>query len=319
MNGWDFAAPWVLVFLPLPLLVMRVLPQSRQLDGALRVPPSLAAQADRGEAWLASPLARSALAWLLWTALLVAMAGPRMVVDAGRTAASGRQIVLALDLSGSMERRDFEIDGQPASRLEALKKVGAEFVRRRAGDWIGLVVFAEEAYSAAPLSFDKAAVSRLIETMTIGLVGRSTAIGDGLGLALKRLANSDAPSRIVILLSDGSNNTGTADPVQVARLGKELGVRIFTIALGLNDTVTGGDDPDAVDTETLQKVADIGGGEMFRVRTTGDLEAASREIEKLVAGSAIAPPRVVYSQFWIYPAIVALCFAFLLMFGRGRQ
>jgi Ca-activated chloride channel family protein len=200
----------------------------------------------------------------------------------------------------------------------SLKKVGTDFVRRRTGDWIGLVVFAEEAYAVAPPSFDTVAVSRLIDDMTIGLVGRSTAIGDGLGLALKRLAASDAPSRIVILLSDGSNNTGTADPVQVARLGRQLGVRIFTIALGLHDTANADDDPDAVDAETLQKVADEGGGTMFRVRTTADLEAASQTIEKLVAGTTTAPPRVVYRQFWIYPAILALGLALLLM-ARPRR
>jgi Ca-activated chloride channel family protein len=316
--SWDLATPLALLLLPLPLLALLLLPPLRGADGALRVPASLVSGSGAAVPDLASGANRQVLAWLIWIALVLALAGPRMVTTTGPVAASGREIVLALDLSGSMERRDFEIEGQQASRLEALKKVGGEFIRRRAGDRIGLVVFAEEAFAASPPSFDVASVSRLLEDSTIGVVGRSTAIGAGLGLALKRLAASDARTRIIVLLSDGANNGGAAGPIEVARLAAALGVRIYTIALGLRDTTDRGDDPDAVDAVTLKTVAEVSGGATFRVRTTAELDDANRAIEALVAGPANAPPRVVYRQLWPYPASLALLFSVIVMVGRRR-
>jgi len=315
MSIWDLATPAAWLLLPLPFLARRLLPPLREAGGALRLPDSVRRHFATSNAGHVPGAGRALLPWLVWIAIVAALSGPRMVVGAERTPASGREIMLALDLSGSMERRDFEIDGQPASRIDALKKVGTAFIRRRAGDRIGLVIFAEEAYAVSPPSFDTAAVSRLLDETTIGLVGRSTAIGDGLGLALKRLASSDAPSRVIILLSDGSNDAGATDPVQVARLARTLGIRIHTIALGLNDKISGSDDPDAVDSVTLQQIAELSGGTTFRVRTTADLDQASRSIEALEAGRATAPPRVIHRELWMYPASLALACAMLLVAG----
>jgi Ca-activated chloride channel family protein len=314
---WDFAMPLAFLALPLPLIVRFLLPPRRESAGALHIPETVRMQFAGGEGGGAAATVAVVLPWLLWIALVTALAGPRAIAGAESTPASGREIMLALDLSGSMERRDFEIDGQPASRIEALKKAGAEFIRRRAGDRIGLVIFAEEAYAASPPTYDAAAVSKLLEEATIGLVGRSTAIGDGLALALKRLAASDAPSRVIVLLSDGSNDAGVSEPVQVARLAKTLGIRIHTIAMGLHDVTSSMDDRDAVDSVALQAIAELSGGTAFRVRTTGDLEHASRAIEELEAGHAMAPPRVVYHELWIYPATLAFVCALALAAG-GR-
>lgn len=318
LSTWELATPLALLLAPLPLLARMLLPPLRGGEGALRVPESLAATSGTAARELGAGTRRHLLPWFIWLSLVIALAGPRAVVDAGAFAASGREIILALDLSGSMERRDFELDGAQVSRFEALKRVGGEFIRRRAGDRIGLVIFAEEAYAVSPPSFDVASVSRLLEDSTIGLVGRSTAIGAGLGLALKRLAASEAPTRVIVLLSDGANNGGAAGPIEVARLAAALGVRIYTIALGLNDTTNQENDVDPVDAVTLKTVADVSGGTTFRVRTTADLDAASRTIESLVAGRADAPPRVVHRQFWTWPAGLALAFVMMLMVGRRR-
>lgn len=315
MSGWDLAWPWALLLLPLPLLAMRFLPRQREGGGALRVPASIATPFETSGAGTSAGSDRRWLPWLIWITLVFALSGPRLVVGAPAQPATGRAIMLALDLSGSMERNDFEIDSKPASRLAVLKKIGVDFIRRRKGDRVGLVIFAEEAYAVSPLSFDTAAVATLLQDSTIGLVGRSTAIGDGLGLALKRLTGTEAKSKIIVLLSDGANNTGSTSPLEVAKLAKALNIRIHTIALGINDI--GSEDPDAVDAPTLKQVSEISGGTPFRVHTTAELAAASRAIDLLESDKALAPPRIVRKEYWPFPATLALMLAGLAMAG-GR-
>lgn len=313
----EFAAPWAALALPLPLLALWLLAPRREDGGALRLPPSVLARfGGGGRAALGAAARGSALPWLLWLALIAALAGPRVVEGAAAGAATGRDIMLALDLSGSMLQEDFELDGKKVSRIAALKKAGAEFIRRRAGDRIGLVIFAEEAYAIAPLSFDAEAVSATLLSAEIGIVGRSTAIGDGLGLALKRLSASQAPARVIVLLSDGANDAGATDPIAVAGLAKTLGVRIHTLALGVFDRETALGERDAVDAAALRRIAAISGGQSFRVKTSADLDAASKAIEALEAGAAKAPPRVIYRDLWVYPASLAFMLALLLMARR---
>ena len=302
-----FATPLALLLLPLPLLVMASMPPRRDGDAgaALVVPEAIAARLEAGGGAVGAGRSRFALASILWVALILALAGPRQLVPTPALPVSGRDIVLVLDLSGSMDRKDFDIDGQPARRLDAVKKVAIEFVRKRAGDRVGLVIFAERAFFAAAPSFDIESIARSIDEATIGIAGRSTAIGDGLGLALKRLEASTSPSRVVILLSDGANNAGTVGPSDVAVLARELGIRVHTIALGEHDLDTTTDDPDAVDAATLRRVAELSGGTAFRVRTTADLEAVGRSIDAMEASRTAAPAAEVWRDWWIYPAAVA--------------
>ena len=313
----EFSTPYAALAAPLPLLALWLLPKRQEGGGALRVPPSVLARFGAGGALKSGAFgALRLLPWLLWLSLIAALAGPRVVEGAAAGAATGRDIMLALDLSGSMLQEDFELDGKKASRIAALKKAGAEFIRRRTGDRIGLVIFAEEAYAIAPLSFDTEAVSAALLSAEIGIVGRSTAIGDGLGLALKRLAASQAPARVIILLSDGANDAGNTDPIAVAGLAKTLGVRIHTLALGVFDRENAPGERDAVDSAALRRIAEISGGQNFRVKTSADLAAASQAIEALEAGSAKAPPRVIYRELWIYPAGLAYLLALLLVVLR---
>lgn len=259
---------------------------------------------------------------------MVALSGPRLVLPATALPASGREIMLVMDLSGSMERRDFALDGQTVSRLVAVKRVGATFIRRRAGDRIGLVIFANESYVAASPSFDTGTVARALEEATIGLVGRSTGIGDGLGLALRRLnpatsgEGPDGPAKtakVVVLLTDGANNAGQTTPRDVAALAKELGVTVHTIALGPRDETNADGEQDVVDSETLRDIARITGGRMFRVKTTDDLIAATDAIDDIEGARAKAPPLPLRKDLWPWPAALAfLCGAGLLAARRTR-
>ena len=305
MSGWSFALPLALALLPAPILIALFPPSRRAASSGLSIPTSIRDRFPARENSSARRARALALAWLAWVGVVTALAGPRIVAGNPALPASGRDIMFALDLSGSMTIPDFTLDGVAASRLDALKRAGSELIRRREGDRVGLVIFADTAFAAAPLSFDVAAVGQTLNQMEIGLVGRSTAIGEGLGLALKRLTESRAPTRIIILLSDGGNDAGSSDPEAVAALARTLGVKIFTIGLGTNDSSSAPGDPDAVDFVALQRLAEIGGGAAFRARTTDELAAAARSIEALAAGPSLAPPTVIYRDLWTYPAALA--------------
>ena len=304
MSGLALAAPLALILLPLPLLMTFLRPAAHAPAGGLRIPASLRAAMGAGDDAGVPGKRRRVSAWIAWCALVVALAGPRAPEATSALPASGRDIMLALDLSGSMVEQDFDIDGHPASRIDALKRVGSELIARRTGDRVGLVIFADHAFAAAPLSFDVDSVSRSLGEVEIGWVGRSTAIGDGLGLALKRISQSHAASRVVVLLSDGANDAGAANPMAVARLARSMGVRLYTVALGVHDTTNPEGDPDPVDFAALQKLADIGGGQALRVRTTQELADAARALETLLASEAPAPPSVIWRELWLYPALL---------------
>lgn len=320
MYGIEFANPFALVLLPLLFILRAVSKHAPDPAAGIILPPtaidklrSMNITTDKHR--LPWPLITAMLAW---SGIVLGFSGPRVANTVTAMPVSGRDLMLSIDLSGSMTKRDFELDGVSVSRLELVKKVSSELVRRREGDRIGLVIFAERALAAAPMSFDTAAIARSLDEMEIGLVGRSTAIGEGLGLALKRLAHSQAQTRVVILLSDGANNAGSSDPLAVADLARRLGVRIFTIGLGVEDTSSHPESRDAVDFVALQKVAEIGGGMAFRARSGAELDQVMRIIESLIASSALAPPSVIYTELWIYPAIISL-FSCCIIILRSRS
>ncbi|MFN3207477.1 MAG: VWA domain-containing protein [Roseovarius sp.] len=302
----SFAFPWAALLLPLPLLLFHLLPGRRVATGALSLPPAIAETFRPVDA---APVRRHAVMTALvlaWILLVAGLTGPRMERTLDVVPASGRDIVLALDLSGSMEREDFVLDGTQVSRLAAVQRTGARFVRGRTGDRVGLVVFGDRAYVAAALTHDVSAVAQVIETAQIGVSGKATAIADGLGLALRRLRARESESRVIVLLSDGQDTTGTVDPVAAAVTAETLGVRIYTIALGPADLETAPAARDAVDSDTLRRIAEAAQGQTFRVRTTEDLVAVTEAIDRLEPSLADAPPIRGWQDYWPWLAGAAL-------------
>ncbi|WP_244867966.1 VWA domain-containing protein [Vannielia litorea] len=293
------------MLLPLPLLAWALLPAAAG-GAALRMPERVAAgfeQAGAGGGRRAVPW----LAALAWALLVVALAGPRVLAPVSALRITGRDLAIAIDLSGSMVREDFALDGRAISRLEAVQRVGAEFARRRAGDRVALIFFGSDAYYAAPFTFDTEAVARRIETAEIGISGRATNMADAMGLALKRMARSDAATKVVILLSDGVNNAGATNPRGVASLAAEMGVRVHTIAMGpraLAEAEAG--ERGVVDAATLRAVSELSGGETFRVRTTDDLVAVTEALDRLEATESDGLSAEVWREFWVWPAGLAL-------------
>ncbi|WP_232830632.1 VWA domain-containing protein [Oceanicella sp. SM1341] len=250
---------------------------------------------------------------------MIALAGPRVLETLDALPASGRDVVLALDLSGSMEREDFDLDGARVSRLAAVQTVASRFVLGREGDRVGLVVFGDRAYVAAAPTHDVAAVAQVIDTAMIGVSGRSTAIADGLGLAIRRLRGREAKSRVILLLSDGQDTTGAVDPVAAARAAAALGIRVHTIALGPRDLETSPGARDAVDTATLRAIAEAAGGVMFRVRNTDDLRAVTDAVDRLEPSAAAAPPIRGWHALWPWPAAAALLLLGAAMLSRPEE
>ena len=313
----EFASAPAFLLLAVPVLLRALLRPGGGVGARLLVPDGLGQRLlGHGRAMGQSQRPDGLIPWLIWGLLVLAIAGPRQLQPTPALPTSGRDLVVALDLSGSMVRDDFALNGQKLTRLEAVQLAGAEFLRRRGGDRVGLIVFGSEAYFASPLSFDVEAVAVAVETAVIGISGRATNISGALGLALKRLSRSPADSRVVILLSDGANNAGAATPRDVARLAADMGIRVHTIAMGPEDLDSAPDTRGVVDAATLGAMADLSGGAMFRVRNTDDLLDVMAAIDALEPTQRAGLAAETYREFWIYPAILA---GILCLFHAARR
>lgn len=284
-----FDWPWLILLLPLPWLIRRfVRPVVAAREAALRV-PFLEDFADSD-----SQTVRRTLRWPLWLAILgwilliSASMRPLWLGDLIEIPVSGRDLMLAVDLSGSMQEEDFVMKGQKVNRLIATKYVAGDFIDRRIGDRIGLILFGEQAYLQAPLTLDRETVRTLLYESAIGLAGQSTAIGDAIGLAVKRLRKHEDSNRVLILLTDGANTSGVVEPLEAADLAAGEGLKIYTIGVGADEMIVRSFfgnrkvNPSAdLDEETLTAIAKKTGGLYFRARDTEELEKIYEVLDKL--------------------------------------
>lgn len=286
----DFAWPWLFLVLPAPWVVRHLIPPASSAQGAaLKIPffrdvLSLGWKGDRGnvrylDRWIV---------WIAWLALVSAAARPELVGDAVPLPVGGRDLVLAIDISGSMAQLDFSPDGERTSRLGVVKSIAGDFIERRSGDRIGLVLFGSRAYVQTPLTFDRTTVTLMLKDAAIGLAGKQTAIGDAIGLTLKRLRKSKNAERVLVLLTDGANTGGTMAPVRAAELSASEGLRIYTIGIGAQSidvdensgaqSITPASD---LDENTLFAIADLTGGAYFRAGDSESLEKIYQRLDEL--------------------------------------
>lgn len=316
----EWAWPWMFLALPVPWLVARGLPAARTPVGsALRVPFALPGmQAANGATPV--PRWRSALAILAWILLLTAAARPQWLGDAQELPRSGRDLLLAVDASGSMSTQDMEIGGTPVSRYAAVKAIAGDFIERRSGDRIGLIVFGSQAYMLTPLTFDRATVLKQLDGSAVGLPGRETAIGDAVGLAVKRLRDRPSNERVLILLTDGVNSAGTLDPHEAIKLAMAEHVKIYTIGIGADAMEVGGFfgsrivNPSAqLDAQLLTEMAEKTGGQFFRARNTAQLAQIYQDIDKLEPTNTPQQRYRPVDELFFWPLslalLVALCTA----------
>jgi Ca-activated chloride channel homolog len=287
--------PWAALLAPLPWLVRRFAPQAQGQDPALRAPffqqwQSLSEQGIKGSR--ASGRLPLIALWAIWLLLLVCAARPVWIGEAIELPNSGRDLMLAVDISGSMKIEDMQYNKALVPRISAVKQVGAEFIQRRQGDRLGLILFGSNAYVQSPLSFDTATVKRFLTEAQIGFAGQDTAIGDAIGLAVKRLKERPAESRVLILLSDGRDTASSVKPEDAARLAAQLGIRIYTIGIGADSLTTPGlfgssfgsrqINPSAeLDEAGLQAIAQMTGGQYFRARNPAELAAIYQMLDQL--------------------------------------
>ena len=286
---FHFAWPWMLVFAPLPWILRRVLPATEPRGAALFVP--MAAQV--GATGMGAPRTSrvdGVLLVFIWLLLILAAMRPQWLGAPVPIPTEGRQVILAIDCSGSMATQDM---GGGQSRLQVVQQVAGRFINGRHGDQVGLILFGTRPYLQAPLTSDLGTVHRFLDEAMVGVAGPQTAIGDAIGLAIKTLRQNNRGSRtrrqpLMILLTDGGNNAGVMPPLEAARLAAQTGLRIDTIGVGaaVHQSFFGLSGNTDLDQGLLKKIAQLTGGRYFRATDRGALRAVYRQIDRLepVAG-----------------------------------
>lgn len=284
-----FVNLWIFLLLPLPWLVRKILtPVIFKHDAGLKVPfysqLSEINQVTHSQKKSSAPLF---CAYFVWVLLLIACAGPEWLGKPVDLPRSGRDILLAIDLSGSMQIPDMELNNKPTNRITVVKHVAQEFIENRKGDRLGLILFGSRAYLETPLTFDLKTVKDMLLDATVGLAGTQTAMGDAIGMAIKHLHKYPQKDKVLILLTDGVNNEGSVMPLDAAKLAAQYGIKIYTIGLGANQitipflgTQFASSDYD-LDEDTLKSIANITHGLYFRVTNSQDLVNVYKNLNQI--------------------------------------
>ena len=328
----QFIWPWIAVLLPLPLLIRFILPAKNTLkDAALRIPfmDDFNATVTTENVTKKNTLLM-VLTTLAWCLLILSATRPQWLGEPVELPISGRDLMMAVDLSGSMQIKDFNINGQTVDRLQATKHVASEFISSRQGDRIGLILFGRQAYLQTPLTFDRKTVNTLLLEAAIGLAGQETAIGDAIGLAIKRLVNLDntplditqnnnAQSRVLILLTDGANTAGEITPIKAAELAASNHLKIYTIGIGADEMIRHtffGEqrvNPSAdLDEKTLKAIADKTGGRYFRARDTNELKKIYSLLNQLEPTEKDSQNFRPITALYYWPLTVAMIISFII-------
>ncbi len=324
-----FAWPWFLLALPLPLLIRGLLPPvTSEQQAALKVPflqdfndlkTRAATNVQRWPLWLA------ALAWCL---LIAAATRPQWLGEPIEQSVSGRDLMLAVDVSGSMEEQDFIIDNHRVDRLTAVKKVATDFIKRRVGDRIGLILFGTTAYLQAPLTFDRQTVIRLLNEAFIGITDDepATSIGDAIGLAVKKLKSRPDESRVLILMTDGANTAGAISPLQAAELAARVGLKIYTIGIGADEMIVRDffgarriNPSRDLDEKTLRAIAEKTGGRYFRARDSEEMAQIYQLLDQLEPVDKEARYYRPRTELFYWPLALAWLLGLVVVMGRIKS
>jgi len=332
----EFLWPWVFAMLPLPWLLRHFMPRAGKREAALYVPffrtlSRLDANPTHGNVRNITLATMAILAWIL---LVTATARPQWIGDPIELPTTGRDLMLVVDISGSMEAQDMQLGGQGANRLQVVKSVVGDFVARRTGDRLGLILFAARAYTQAPLTFDRMTVETLLYEAQIGIIEENaTAIGDGIGLGVKHLRERPEASRVIIMLTDGVNNAGEVTPLQAGELAMREKVKVYTIGIGAESGASSSlfgprsVNPSAdLDVDTLTEIATSTGGQFFRARDRNELERIYTMLDELEPVDQEAETFRPIQSLFFWPLGVALALSFLIALWRtpwatllGRQ
>ena len=325
------AWPWVLALVLLPWIVRRWAPPAPHSSSrAMKVPHFEDIMTLQSSQLIGVTRSRHSTGFwvgiIIWLALLLAAARPQWSGEPVGLPTSGRDLMLAVDISGSMKIPDFSVNGQEVTRLEVVKAAAGEFIARRTGDRVGLIVFGSQAYVQTPLTFDRDTVKTMLRETEIGLAGQETAIGDAIGLAVKRLKEQPAGSRVLVLLTDGANTAGEVSPTQAAAMAEDQGIRIYAIGVGADrmevpsffgtQTVNPSRD---LDEDTLRHLAQRTGGLYLRAKDTEGLTRVYEELDGLEPATTETELFRPTAELYIWPlgfALALSCFMALSFVGK---
>lgn len=313
---------WLLL-LPLPWIVRKfVKPVITKQDSGLKVPfynELLHLHQDASSKQTLNT--NLAFAFLIWFLLLLAAAGPVWLGKPVELSRTGRDILLAIDISGSMQIPDMELNNKPSDRLAVVKSVAQQFIRDRNGDRLGLILFGTKAYLQTPLTFDLQTVRHMLLDATVGLAGTQTAIGDAIGMAIKHFKNFPKDNKVLVLLTDGVNNEGSVSPLEAARIAAQYQIRIYTVGLGSNQIVvptllgpqilSGGDYE--LDEQTLKDIASITRGVYFRASNPQELQKVYdqlNQIEPRIGDKEIFRPK---TPLYYWPLSIAFILTLIII------
>ncbi len=315
-----FEWPWAFLLLPLPILIRYGLPVFRQRALAIRIPFfDLAAKVSGAKVGAGSqvrqqPSIEVLFASVIWVALVVALAAPVKLGAVHTEDVSSRDIMLAIDLSGSMAEKDFPDErGERITRLDAVKDVVARYVDARQHDRIGLIVFGTRAYLQVPFTRDLDSAVEILRETQVSMAGPHTAIGDALGLSIQHFESSKVEDRVLILLTDGADTGSRMSPLNAAHIAAEEGVKIFSIGIGDEH----GEGQYRVDFDTLQKMADITNGRFYRAEDSDTLQKVYDEIDRIAASTStrtVSRPR----QSLVPHALIVALVLFIVGFANAN-
>ena len=324
----EFTWPWVFLALPLPFIINRIISRAPRQDAALYVPffSVLSRLQSDTENLTSGRLLNLICCTLIWLLIVVAASRPQWLGEPVQLPSTGRDLMLSVDMV---------VGNRQASRIDVVKAVVGDFVERREGDRLGLILFAAHAYIQAPLTFDRDTVGQLLEEAEIGIIEESaTAIGDAIGLAVLHLRNRPENSRVLVLLTDGVNNAGAVSPEQAGQLAQQENIKIYTIGIGADQVVqrtffgARAINPSAeLDEAVLTAIAESTGGRYFRARDVNDLVEIYEELDRLETieqdEQTYRPTRVLF--YWPLGAAVIISFILALfsipwmsLAGRAR-
>lgn len=319
----EFEWPWALLLLPLPWISRMLLPSGERAGLAIPVPLLDREGVEADEFRRASSRLSAFGLWLFWIALLLAASRPVWIGDPVSRTVSGRDLILAVDVSGSMSENDMTIDSRAATRLDVLKVVVGRFIERRRGDRLGLILFGTRAYNYVPLTFDLDTLKQLLLDVSTGLAGRHTAIGDAIGIAIKAMREDETEHKVLVLVTDGSNTAGFENPVLAAAAARQQGMTIHTIGVGSDletlSRVYGQRNIPAgvvLNEAVLRRIADVSGGKYFRATDSEALERIYRELDRLEPIDYQYQARRPREELFAWPLLAGLLIMVSLIGGK---
>lgn len=312
------AWPWLLLLLPLPFIVYW-LPKknNEQMNAALIIPQLMdsASAPNTNHVNKKTPLILLSVCWIL---SVLALSQPQWLGDAIDIPTQGREMMIAVDLSGSMQIEDMSLNGRSVNRLDMLKVVLGDFIERRVGDRLGLILFGDDAYMQTPMTFDRKNVKQMLNESVLGLVGRKTAIGDAIGLAVKRFDAKQKSNKVLLLLTDGQNTAGKITPEQALELAIAKDITIYSIGIGaevmLQESLFGTrrvNPSSELDERTLTKLAKETGGKYFRAKDSQGMSQIYQLLDQLEPIEQDQQQMRPLTALYYWPLALALLIGFL--------